>query len=290
MDHITENCLDLQTEKGCVEYLFQLKWPYGFSCPECNHWEAYTIRTRNLPLYECKECKHQTSLLAGTVMEGTRTPLSKWLHAIALVANPEHGISALSLSRIIAVSYKTAWSMLHKIRFAMGKADTSERLTGHVIVHDACYGRPHNPTLYRHPQETPVLVGASLVADQPSRILITMVPTDQLQDQRILPIAAHSFKEHYVSKVHSSFEIHIRKFSPRQTKKAFPLFREACHWINQTFHGLGKKHLQRYLNEFCCRTNLILSAATSIFEEISRFCMSFGTITYSSIIQKKPVT
>ncbi len=277
-------------EQDAVEYFYRLKWPHGFSCPSCMHWHAYTITTRHLPLYECSVCKHQTSLLAGTVMEGSRTSLGKWLLAIQLVSDPERGISALALSRIIAVSYKTAWSMLQKIRHAMGASLRSERLTGQVLIHDACYGRPHNSSVHRHPQETPVLVGAVIENDQPTHIQVTAVPKELLAGRQILSSAARQFVEQHVSVGASQVELHILRYAAPKRKLAMPLFRSACRWINRTFHGLGKKHLQAYLDEFCCRTNLQRTSSTSIFEELSRICACFGTITYPSLIQKVCLT
>ncbi|WP_438445508.1 transposase [Gorillibacterium sp. sgz5001074] len=280
----------MKTETECIQYLYCHKWPHGFSCPACGHWHAYTISTRKLPLYECSCCKHQTSLLAGTVMEGSRTSLVKWFHAIQLVSDPEHGISALTLCRILHVTYKTAWSMLHKIRYAMGRAEAEEPLHGQVVIHDACYGRPHNSTVFQHPEESPVVVGAVVSDDQPSRIMFRTVPTEWMQGRQILPIAAHSFIRDYVSALsRRSCSIQLLRFAPIRTKIARPLFREACLWLNQTFRGIGKKHLQTYLDEFCCRTNLALCSAP-IFSRLSYICAAFGTITYRTLTTKPAIS
>lgn len=116
------------TEASCVPVLFSYKWPHGFRCPNCRHPHAYVIRTRRLPLYECGSCRHQTSLTAGTIFEGSRTSLRKWIAAIWLVANPKEGINAVRLRSIIDVTYKTAWAMLHKIRTAISCADEGSGL------------------------------------------------------------------------------------------------------------------------------------------------------------------
>lgn len=277
----------LETEEACADYLFCTKWPTGFSCPSCSFRHAYRISTRRLPLYECSRCGYQASLTAGTVMEGSRTSLIKWFKAIKLISDPVSGISALALSRIILVTYKTAWTMLQKIRHAMGKSEAAQPLTGEVILNDSCYGRPYNPTVLLHPQETPVLIGASLSGDALSRIKITPVSPAHLIGNQISRYGTEDFVQRYVSPEASVIDIQVKRYSPRKLKKALPLFRHAHHWINTTFHGLGKKHLQTYFSEFCCRTNLQL-ASFPIFEEISRICTRYRRKTYARIIQTIP--
>lgn len=68
--HSVEELLQLfHNEAEINSFLFHMKWPSGFVCPRCHHGEAYVIKTRRLPLYDCRACRHQTSLIAGTIME-----------------------------------------------------------------------------------------------------------------------------------------------------------------------------------------------------------------------------
>jgi len=84
------------SEKACSEYLYQAKWPEGYVCPQCGCREYYPVR--NYGRYQCKHCRHQTTLTANTVMHRTHLPLTKWFWAIYLVACDKRGISALALS------------------------------------------------------------------------------------------------------------------------------------------------------------------------------------------------
>src|SRR5690554_4310120 len=109
------------TEEACRQYLFDKKWPNGFQCPKCGHNEHYYISTRKL--FECKECTHQTSLTAGTVMHRSKLSLTVWFWAIYLVSSDKRGRSALSLAVLLDLNYRTAWRLLHKIRRAkIGRA------------------------------------------------------------------------------------------------------------------------------------------------------------------------
>ena len=53
-------------DKACAEYLIRCRWPEGYACPRCGHGEYYLQRQRGL--LECKECRYQCSLTAGTVL------------------------------------------------------------------------------------------------------------------------------------------------------------------------------------------------------------------------------
>ena len=73
-----------QTEEDCRQALFAHRWPDGFVCPRCSGGQAYPLKSRLL--FECAHCGYQASLTAGTVLQGTRVDLRKWLLAIYLLA------------------------------------------------------------------------------------------------------------------------------------------------------------------------------------------------------------
>jgi transposase-like protein len=124
------------TERACVLFLARLRWPEGFECPPCGH-DRYWLRGDGLFL--CCECRRKTSPKAGTVLDKTRLPLSKWLQAIWYVTEETGGVSALSLQRALGLgSYETAWAMLHKLRRAM--EPTSGKLEGTVEVDESFVG------------------------------------------------------------------------------------------------------------------------------------------------------
>jgi hypothetical protein len=63
--------------------------------------------------------RSQFTVTIGTVMEDTKIPLSKWLFAMHLLGASKKGMSALQLSRMLGVTYKSAWFLCHRIREAM---------------------------------------------------------------------------------------------------------------------------------------------------------------------------
>jgi hypothetical protein len=91
-------------------------------------------------VFQCIACRHQASLIAGTVFQGTKLPLTTWFLAIYLISQAKTGLSALALRRQLGVSYPTAWLVHHKLMQVM--ADREERyvLEGKVQVDDAYLG------------------------------------------------------------------------------------------------------------------------------------------------------
>ena len=91
-------------EKFCREAVLKAKWPTGFKCPECGC-KKHCQLTRGE--YQCNQCHRQTSLLSGTIFQGTKLPLRKWFLAMYLFTQHKKGVSALQLSRDLGVNYKT---------------------------------------------------------------------------------------------------------------------------------------------------------------------------------------
>ena len=117
------------TEEACREHLFQLRWPEGFNCPRCGCEKYSWHSTRHL--CQCAACKYQASVTAGTIFHKTRTPLRKWFWMIFMLSGQKSGVSMLGLQRLLEIkSYKTAWTMGHKIRKAMADRDALYKLGG----------------------------------------------------------------------------------------------------------------------------------------------------------------
>jgi predicted RNA-binding Zn-ribbon protein involved in translation (DUF1610 family)/transposase-like protein len=127
------------SEDACLQYLFELRWPDGFICPQCGNKEAWRTK-RNL--YFCRQCGYQASVTAGTIFQDTRMPLQLWFRAIWQITTQKYGANALGLQRVLGLgSYHTAWNWLHKLRIAMVRPG-QERLSGIIQVDETFIGGP----------------------------------------------------------------------------------------------------------------------------------------------------
>ena len=128
------------TEAACAQAVMAARWPNGFACPRCGE-EAHCVISVNFrPLFQCNECRRQTSVTAGTLFAGTKLPLTTWFLAIYLISQAKTGLSALALKRQLGVSYPTAWLVHHKIMCAMAEREDAHQLTNVVQMDDAYLG------------------------------------------------------------------------------------------------------------------------------------------------------
>ncbi|GIO10620.1 hypothetical protein J19TS2_01750 [Cohnella xylanilytica] len=274
-------CRRFDTEQACADALFQARWPDGFRCPSCADSRYYRISTRRLPLYECAHCGLQTSIIAGTAMEGSSTSLTRWFQALFLLSQPS-GISSLRLSKIIGVTYKTAWLISHKLRHAMQRADASESLTGTVRVQPFHYG-----SLFFLDSRQPLILGASVnEQNEPTHVKIKQPHPNHVDNEQrsVLRFGLDAFEKDHTDGQQVTH--HTR------ADKSLPVFKRlqwfVGAWLNDTFNGIGAKHLQAYLDEFAFRVNLKLRSVPA-FDALLGWCASTPTIIYKELTKDRPV-
>ena len=95
------------------------------------------LRTR--PIQQCSTCRHQVSLIAGTIFHATKLPLTTWFAAIYHLTQSKNGLSSLELARRLGVSHYTAWKIQHKLMQVMLERDQDKPLTGERIEVDDAY-------------------------------------------------------------------------------------------------------------------------------------------------------
>jgi transposase-like zinc ribbon protein len=64
-DAFEQRCPD---EEACRKAWFAWRWPEGFKCPRCAGTAYCQIQGRQL--LQCRRCRHQTSLIADTILQG----------------------------------------------------------------------------------------------------------------------------------------------------------------------------------------------------------------------------
>src|SRR5204863_9997254 len=119
------------SEDKCREYLEQLRWPNGPFCERCKGKAVCSVTKRHQ--YDCNACRYQFSVTSGTIMHDSHLPLWKWFLAVYMMTESKKGVSALQMKRTLAVAYKTAWYLCHRIRSAMGEATKADgKLEGKI--------------------------------------------------------------------------------------------------------------------------------------------------------------
>lgn len=287
------------TEEACRLHLFRIRWPNGFRCPVCNNGRAYKIKTRHL--FECTECSYQASVTAGTVMHKTHTPLTVWFWAIYLVANDKRGISATQLSQQFGISYPTAWLMMHKIRKAMCDRDANYTLAGIVEMDDTLIGAPtEGGKRGRGTEKTKVVASLSL-NESGHPLFLKMKVVNDLKSSTLIEFADRNIvsgtvlstdlyrsyiklgKEGYL---HQPKEFNY-KDDPDHLKWLHTIISNVKAFIAGTYHGLGSKHLQSYLDEYSYRFNR-RKFKGQLFNRLLNACVLTNTVTYVDLVAVSP--
>src|SRR4051794_8070986 len=118
----------------------KLRWPKGFVCPLCGSCEGRWLSTR--PKIQCRACRPQVSLTAGTIFHATKLPLTSWFLAMWLVATAKNGISSVELGRRLGVRQTNAWALKQKIMAVMAGRGDKKRVGGRVGMGGAFLGGP----------------------------------------------------------------------------------------------------------------------------------------------------
>lgn len=257
------------TEEACRQYLVASRWLDGYRCPRCQHPEAYTVMERGL--LQCKSCRYQVSVTAGTVMHRSHTALRDWFWAAYLVTTHTPGFSALQLQRQLGLTrYETAWAMLHKLRRAMVRPER-DRISGTVEVDETYVGgfeegrgggrkRESTKAIVVAAVEVrgrgsgrvrlgtvqsvsgPALVGFVESTVEPGSVVMT----DGWQGYA--PLRTHGY-DHRPTTQGSG------KNAPVLFPRVHRVFSHLKTWLLGTHHSVSRRHLPHYLDEFVFRFN-----------------------------------
>jgi transposase-like protein len=125
------------------EWLEARVWANGRPCPHCgvvDNSSPLKGKAHRVGLYQCNSCREQFTVTVGTVFERSKIPLSKWLTALFLMVASKKGVSAHQVHRMLGISYKSTWFMMHRLREAMREGALSPMGgSGAVVEIDETY-------------------------------------------------------------------------------------------------------------------------------------------------------
>jgi hypothetical protein len=125
-------------EQTCVEHFRAIRWARGAFCPYCGGTGIYNFSDGRT--HKCKACRARFSIKVGTIFADTKLPLRQWFIAIWLITSHKKGIASAQLARDLGVTQKTAWFMLHRLRYAAKTKSFNAPLGGIVEVDETFVG------------------------------------------------------------------------------------------------------------------------------------------------------
>lgn len=267
------------TDEAAREYLEAVRWPNGPVCPHCGNANSDGIydltpnpaKRIRAGLRECKECGGTFTVTVGTIFEKSHIPLHKWLVAWYMLCSSKKGVSALQIQRMLGLgSYRSAWFMMHRIRFALRDPIFADKLGGGggTVEADETYvgGKVKGMGRAYKGNKTAVVALVERGGRVRSRSVekVTGATLRKVLDQHLDPSAnlmtddlpayrkpGKRFASHQ-SVNHSAGEYVRGEAHTNTVEGYFSLFKRG---VNGTFHHIGAQYMDQYLAEFDFRYN-----------------------------------
>lgn len=247
------------------KHLEALRWPDGPECPHCGLIKATAVSGGREGLYQCNNCREQFTVTVGTVFERSKIALNKWLLANHLLCASKKGISAAQIARMLGVTYKTAWFMMHRIREAMKDDSGPLGGPGKIIESDEAFvGGKQKRRAYRKtaPKKKVVTLVerdgrarsfhvANIHANNVRAALVTNVDrasTLMTDESRLYWGVGREFRGGHGSVLHAGNE--FSKGSGVHANTAENFFSILKRGVIGTYHHWSEAHIHRYLAEF----------------------------------------
>ncbi|MGH6837301.1 MAG: IS1595 family transposase [Methylocella sp.] len=263
-------------ETAARKALEAVVWPNGPTCPHCGNADQDKVaklatKSARPGLRYCNECKGQFTATVGTVFERSKIPLSKWWLAMHLIGSSKKGMSSYQLHRMLGVSYKSTWFMMHRIREAMGDAAPSAIGGADKVVESdetVIGGKAKNRAFKPEPKKQIVM---SLV-ERHGEVRSFHIKNATVKTLRETAVKIASRKSYLMTDENTAYTKLGKEFSGHGTvnhsadeyvrlggfvhvntaENYFSIFKRG---VVGTFHHDSEQHLHRYLGEFDFRYN-----------------------------------
>lgn len=271
-------------EAACLRYLEKICWPNGFVCENCvAAGEPFRLSAQPRKL-KCRSCHHLKSVTANTVMHRSKVNIHIWFWAAYLIATQTPGISALELQKKLGIKcYETAFLMLHKLRDTMIRPGRDKIGAEWPVELDVVFvGGKTRSGIQGKTDQAPVIIAVEIRRQETrdnktnkikralaGRIRLqkllnkTAAAVDQFVIDCITPGATITSDDgneftNLLKLGYKHLAIPMRGDRDKMDSCLPMISRVTANlktWIDGTFHGVGRHHLQTYLNEFMFRFN-----------------------------------
>lgn len=260
-------------EQAAIDHFTTIRWKNGAFCPHCQSTRVYHFSdNRN---HKCGDCRKRFSIRVGTIFEDSKLPLRTWMLAIWMITSHKKGIASTQLAKDLGITQKSAWFVLHRLRFAAQTKSFNRPLEGEVEVDETFIGgKEKNKHAWQRTggkQGGKGKVAVLGLLEREGELRTGITPSLSARNvqsvirNQVAPGTSLMTDEHgsfvglsgtyYHHRVNHSAGEYVRNYCLHTNgiESVWALFKRQ---IIGTHHWLSPKHLSRYLGEMTWRFNL----------------------------------
>jgi len=286
-------------EQTCINHLETLRWNGVVVSPFDPTSKVYKCANNR---YKCKNTGKYFNVKVGTIFEDTKIPLQKWFMSLYIFSSHKKGISSHQLAKDIDVTQKSAWFMLHRLRYAFDHPNFKATLDNTVEIDETYIGGEEKN---KHAsKKTKGTQGRSTKTKKPvlgmkerdGNVIATVV--DNTKQKTVTPIIKATVKEgatvctdewQAYNKLGGSYN-HLRvNHSAKEyvngmahTNGMENFWSHLKRGVDGIYHWVSVKHLQTYVTEFSLRMNSRKLTTAGRFDLILENIT--GRLTYKELI------
>lgn len=275
------------TEQDCIAHLENIRWNGIIVSPFDANSKVYKCANNK---YKCKITGKYFNVRTNTVFDNTKIPLQKWFLALYVFSSHKKGISSHQLAKDISVTQKSAWFLLHRLRYAFEHPNFQNTLGGNdaVEIDETFIGgqakNKHNSkktktenggTLH---EQTPVIgmlerngnLIAKVIPNRHKETLLPVIYNNVETGSNVMTDELPAYKdlkfEFNHSRVNHGAKEYVNAMAHTNSIEGF--WSHLKRGIDGIYHWVSKDHLQSYVNEYTLRFNTRKDSTQTRFDLI----------------------
>jgi hypothetical protein len=270
-------------EASCIQYLEEIRWAGNVISPFDETSKVYKCANNK---YKCKNTGLYFNVRTGTIFESSKIELTKWFMALYIFSSRKKGISSYQLAKDISITQKSAWFLLHRLRYMFNHPSFKELLSGEVEVDETYIGgksqnkhkskrinmnakgenNPKTPVVALLQRDGNVMAGTVRITD--SETLKGIIYKNVGLGSSIITDSARQYHGLQGSFQHSIVNHNMDEYvvGKKHTNSVEGFFSHLKRTLIGTYHFASKKHLQAYVTEVVMRFNTRKISTNSRFD------------------------
>jgi transposase-like protein len=289
------------TEQSCIDHLEKLSWDGNPVSPFDAASKVYKCAGNK---YKCKSTGKYFNVRTGTIFDNTKIPLQKWFLALYVFSSHKKGISSHQLARDITVTQKSAWFLLHRLRYAFDHPNFKATLENIVEIDEAGIG---GQSYYKHSNKKSKNEEGATISNKTTVIgmrerggNVKAIVVENRTKETIIPIVYENVKldsivmtDEYIA--YQNLDKHFEHYTVNHSAKEFVngmahtngienFWSHLKRGIDGIYHSISKEHLQSYVDEFVLRFNTRKFGTQQRFDFVLA-AVSNTRLTYKDLIK-----